>query len=91
MKLRAFAAGFVAFAVSSSFLIAQSSAGAEGQSGSDAAQMNEQARHQLDVVLRSNGLVGPDVKPWHLKVDFQMSRNSAERTEMVQRTSMEEW
>jgi hypothetical protein len=70
--------------------IGQSGTGAEGESGSDPAQMNEQARHQLDVALESNGLAGPGVKPWHLKVDFQMSLNSVDGPKSFS-GSMEEW
>jgi hypothetical protein len=70
--------------------IAQSGTGAEAQSASDPANLNEQARHQLDVALKSNGLVGPDIKPWHLRVDFTNSLNFADGSKSFS-GSMEEW
>jgi hypothetical protein len=76
--------------LSQSVATAQSAQGAEPQSVLDPAHQNEQARQQLDIALKANGLVGPDMKPWHLKADFQMQVNFADGPKMFS-GSMEEW
>jgi hypothetical protein len=76
--------------LSSAVAIAQAGVGSESQTAIDPARLNEHARHQFDAALKSNGLVGPDVKPWHLKVDLQMSLNFAGGPQSFN-GSMEEW
>jgi hypothetical protein len=68
----------------------QSGVTSDSQTVPDSTHLNEQARHQLDLALNANGLVGADVKPWHLKVDFQMSLNFADGPKSFS-GSMEEW
>jgi len=80
----------VILSLASAVSITQSGTRAEGQSSADPTKLNELARHQLDVALKSNGLVGSDVNPWHLKVEFQMSRNFADGPKSFS-GSMEEW
>jgi len=76
--------------LASAIVVAQSGTGIASQTASDPAQMNEQAREQLDVVLKSNGLDGPDIKPWHLKIEFKMSLNFVNGPQSFN-GSMEEW
>jgi hypothetical protein len=78
------------FPLASAVASASSGIGAEGQSALNPAQMNEQARHQLDLALKLNGLVGPNINPWHLKAEFKMSLNFPEGPKSFN-GSMEEW
>jgi hypothetical protein len=56
----------------------------------NSSDLNQQARHLLDVALKSNGLIAPDVKPWHLKVDFRLPLNFKDGPKSFI-GSMEEW
>jgi hypothetical protein len=69
--------------------IAQGGAASE-DSALNSSDLNQLARNLLDVALKSNGLIGPEVKPWHLKTDFRIARNSKDGPESFN-GSMEEW
>lgn len=69
--------------------IAQGGAGAK-DSTLNPSDLNQLARHLLDVALKSNGLIGPEVKPWHLKTDFRMALNFKDGPKSF-KGSMEEW
>ena len=86
-----FALAFCATCLSLASVIgAQSSAAAQEQNAPDADQVTAHARQLLDAGLKSNGLEVSDVKPWHVKVDFQQVFNMS-GGQLYQKGSMEEW
>lgn len=79
-RVRAFAlyASLISFPVTPAIAFAQAGTGAVTDSSLDSARLNQQARDLLAVAVKSNGIVGPDVKPWHMKIDFKMPLNFQE-------------
>lgn len=54
-----------------------------------AARISELGHRLLDAALRSNALAGPELKPWHLKVNFEMLPDSSAKKPVE--GTFEEW
>lgn len=70
-------------------IAAAAQAPAEPKSPPDPARLNLLAHRLLDAAMRSNGLSGDKVKPWHMKLDFELLQGGPDAK--PQKGTMEEW
>ena len=68
---------------------AQIPAGAPSHQEPDPARISALAHRLLDAAVKINGLGGADLKPWHMKVQFEMLPNLA--VSKPETGTMEEW